>query len=417
MKLNNYILAAFIFLIPSSVFSGGFQIQNTDTLSQQNDFAVNQISAYYDQRQRKTYLQISNISPNNIRIHIQIFQHDKACDELDFFDELTPNDTVVYDLENIVRNNDSAVPVNLGDDSYGYVVVSDTTLDDGNNSNNISSLIGNFRIVDEAGYEYRTNMPSANPFFQTTELENRSNFIAAFNTIIDAKFADVVGYAFESGDVGMRTATVTNIEEGFSFDIFQLDLSEEPLSCDRRNFACGNVMNYGINEDYQNSKGGPLLCPGGGLADPDGGYINFRNGANLDFDGNNPDVGESDVFVNFIGLNNGDGTGSMDSWIQTAPSFITCSDNRLKKDIKYIQTLENGLKLYSFKYKQGISNSDNTYIGIMAQDLNGLGLGDAVVTMPNGYYGVNYSKLGLRMATWDEWNKKGLESIVIDNNN
>ncbi len=52
----------------------------------------------------------------------------------------------------------------------------------------------------------------------------------------------------------------------------------------------------------------------------------------------------------------------------------------------------------------------------MAQDLNELGLENAVVTMPNGYYAVDYSKLGLRMTTLKEWEEKGLDSVVIDNN-
>ena len=79
---------------------------------------------------------------------------------------------------------------------------------------------------------------------------------------------------------------------------------------------CGNVMNYGINEEYLNSRGGPLLCPGGSLSDPKGGFISFENPSNLDgspagSDGNDG----NDMFIGLIGINNGDGTGSMDIWL------------------------------------------------------------------------------------------------------
>ncbi|NIP30140.1 MAG: hypothetical protein GTO02_08335 [Candidatus Dadabacteria bacterium] len=140
-----------------------------------------------------------------------------------------------------------------------------------------------------------------------------SPYTARFNTVNGANYADVIGYGFQGEEFGVNLSTVTNLDLGFSFDVFVFDMDEEPLSCDRRNFACGNVMNYGINEDYPNSRGGPLLCPGGGLANSQGGFINFVNGTN---DGLPPasDADSDAVFVHFIGINNNDGTGSMDNW-------------------------------------------------------------------------------------------------------
>ncbi|NIP31475.1 MAG: hypothetical protein GTO02_18105 [Candidatus Dadabacteria bacterium] len=79
-------------------------------------------------------------------------------------------------------------------------------------------------------------------------------------------------------------------------------------------------MNYGINEDYPASIGNDLLCPGGGLANPEGGYIGLVNGTDLDASPPLRDdtVGGDalDIFVGYIGINNGDGTGSMDLWHQ-----------------------------------------------------------------------------------------------------
>ncbi len=288
-------------------------IQDTDLVID------NQLTAPYDLRDRKTYIQVTNdgtLSGPTTRIHIQIFQHDRGCSELNFFDTLTPNDTVVYDLDNLIKNDGSEVPANFLDDSYGYVVIS--TDNNGNLGN--KSLIGNFRIIDDSGYEYRSNM-SGNAGGCFTDFGTSSRRIANFNTIDGAKYADVIGYAYERE--GFVTSTVTNIEEGFSFDIFTFDLDEDPLSCDRRNFACGNVMNYGINEDYPASRENNLLCPGGGLANPQGGYVSFENASNDDLDGNAIDVEDFDHFIGFIGINNDNGTGSMDIWFNTFSFFCT----------------------------------------------------------------------------------------------
>ena len=98
-------------------------------------------------RERDTYIQITNTSDSTITIHVQVFQNDRNCDELNFNDELTANDTVVYDMDNIVKNNGSEVPINLQNDSFGYVVVS---IGDGSEIlRRGEAIIGNFRIVDE----------------------------------------------------------------------------------------------------------------------------------------------------------------------------------------------------------------------------------------------------------------------------
>ena len=276
-------------------------VQNTDLILDQ------QLTAPYDLRDRKSYIQVTNDGniSSSTRIHIQIFQHDRECTELNFFDTLTANDTVVYDLDNLIRNDGSEVPISLLEDSYGYVVISTDT----NGVLSAPSLIGNFRIIDDTGYEYRSNaIGNANGCTTDIAVSRR---LLNFNTVDGAMYADVIGYAYEREN--FTSSTVTNIEEGFSFDIFVYDMDEEPLSCDRRTFACGNVMNYGINEDYKNSRGGPLLCPGGGLADPNGGYILFDN-RNYPMPPGFVTLGDL-VKYGFIGINNGDGTGSMDSWI------------------------------------------------------------------------------------------------------
>jgi len=68
-------------------------------------------------------------------------------------------------------------------------------------------------------------------------------------------------------------------------------------------------------------------------------------------------------------------------------NVIEASDVRLKKDIKYMFTMKNGVPIYTFKYKW----SDDVNIGTMAQDIEGF-MPEAVGEV-NGFKTVNYSKV------------------------
>lgn len=88
---------------------------------------------------------------------------------------------------------------------------------------------------------------------------------------------------------------------------------------------------------------------------------------------------------------------------------IAISDRRLKRDVHFLLTLPNGMKLYAFRYLW----SDTVYVGVMAQDL----LGDAawrtaVIRRADGYYAVDYASLGLRMARFSEFQRHGIVSVV-----
>ena len=64
------------------------------------------------------------------------------------------------------------------------------------------------------------------------------------------------------------------------------------------------------------------------------------------------------------------------------------SDIRLKEDINYIFTMDNGVPIYTFKYKW----SDDINIGTMAQDIEDM-IPEAVSINSNGYKMVDYSKV------------------------
>lgn len=80
----------------------------------------------------------------------------------------------------------------------------------------------------------------------------------------------------------------------------------------------------------------------------------------------------------------------------TVTAFVAAaayaSDERLKRDIRPVETLSNGLRLYSFRYW----NDDRTFVGVIAQNL----LEDerfrhAVNEDESGYYMVDLAALGL----------------------
>ena len=69
------------------------------------------------------------------------------------------------------------------------------------------------------------------------------------------------------------------------------------------------------------------------------------------------------------------------------------SDVRLKTDIEQVGMTVYGLPLYHFRYKTG----PERFEGVMAQDVLEV-MPDAVVTGDDGFYRVNYGRLGIRMT-------------------
>jgi len=69
------------------------------------------------------------------------------------------------------------------------------------------------------------------------------------------------------------------------------------------------------------------------------------------------------------------------------------SDIRLKENITKTGVSESGIPIYTFNYK----NQKQVWSGTMAQDLIGIGKGDAVTIMDNGYYAVYYDMIDVDM--------------------
>jgi len=325
MSKTKILTLVFSFLILGSINSfAGFGIQVNETDNGEN-FSL---FAFYDLRDRESFLQITNTFSGPARVHVQIFNVGNLCNENNFFDEYTGNDTHVYNMRDILTNDTNPSGVDLPEDAYGIVAFS--TVVAPNNFFIEGALVGNFRVLDNAGFEYRTNMVGIT---SSESFISFADYTANFNQQGGVSFSDIVGLILQ------RTESSTGDEWDASdilntfivADVDIIDNSEVLLSCRDVIFACikpddaivdelfaisegtnGFVgqngasvasFEYGINNTIPHSKGGELLCPGNVIGE---GILN------LTIQGIAPD-NQRTAFPAFIGLNNGNGRGSMDS--------------------------------------------------------------------------------------------------------
>jgi hypothetical protein len=97
--------------------------------------------------------------------------------------------------------------------------------------------------------------------------------------------------------------------------------------------------------------------------------------------------------------------------IGSGPPVGLASDRRVKTDIKQIGRLENGVKIYSFRFLW----EDRVRVGVIAQDLlEKPETKKSVLTLANGLLGVDYAALGMRMASEAEWLAHGASAMKAD---
>lgn len=303
------VVLSILMVFPHNVFAGGKGGPDLNTVI--TDSASSRLIGYWDLRDRETFFQVTNTNGDDVRIHIQVFDVSSDCAEFDYFDTLTPRDTHVYDIRELDRNN--GVELSAPDFSEGHGIIAVTHVNNDDSFNSQTVLTGNFRIQDSGGFEYRTNL--AGP---RSEYESEPGYINSrinFNDISGASFTDLVVIALEYiNDPG----SVIPVTQEYEVGLFDED--ENPVSCSPVILGCspdfpfsdvtlnhdeGGVINVGINQAITNSRGGPSLCLGNDTT----GYLELRSG---EFFNGIPEGG----FV-FIGLNNGDGTGSMDSAVSS----------------------------------------------------------------------------------------------------
>ncbi len=328
-----------------------FSIQNVhsgvDTIDaaflSESDTANYQLYSVYDLRDRESFIQLTNtdggsVFPAGVTVHFQVFDVGNNCIENNFFDTYTPNDTHIYNMRDILTNNGNPSGVVLPDNSYGIVIISIIGEDgfiEGFEEPEFQVLLGNFRIIDDQGYEYRTNSTGSPQVIGSnidgiSPFEDDSSYNFNFNSEKGVVLSDIYGISVGTNGAFFDTDSVdvSNPTENFTLlDVDLYNLNEVPFSCRNIIYACitadsprysellesvseASVANfeYGINEAIPNSKGGELLCPSNVISD---GFARLSVIAQS--------TGEVEYFIGFAGLNNGNGRGSMDSfWTPTA---------------------------------------------------------------------------------------------------
>ena len=258
-----------------------------------------QLYAFMDLRDRESFVQVTNILPGPTVVHVQVFDVNNLCNENNFFDVYTGNDTHVYNMRDITTNDGNPAGFVLPEGAYGMVIVTEVTGIGGPTDPSRNAIVGNFRILDAAGYEYRTNMLGISSL-EVSPLLEIQNYYFNYNNKGNVTLSDVVGMSIEqdpgSGEVIVGPAQTS---AGFDIDIFNLD--EQIFSCRDIVFSCTpDTFEYGINDAITHSRGKSPLCPSNVV--PEG--IVLLQPEGVDYDN----------FIGYVGLNNGNGRGSMDSF-------------------------------------------------------------------------------------------------------
>ena len=305
---------------------------------------------FFDLRDRETFIQFTytdrflgddddDSSGLDATAHVQIFNVADNCNENNFFDVYTPEDTHTYNMRDIQTNDGNPSGVVLPDDAYGIVVIF-LSRNSGENGIFPGDSIGNMRILDDNGYEYRTNAVAPIGVFIDPP-QNLPPFLFGgaysfnFNSEAGVTFSDVVGITIFANDPDdpsefeFVALPVQGIYSPFDIDIY--DLNEVPFSCRDIIFSCvdednplveellevagtANVASfeYGINNAIPHSKGGELLCPGNVITDGTV-YLIPEPYTQAAADIMDP-IGNGPIFSGFVGLNNGNSRGSLDSF-------------------------------------------------------------------------------------------------------
>jgi len=319
-----FFIFSFVFLSTVSSFSGtSFEIPVSDTSDPI-------LFGFFDLRERETFIQVTNVDTDSAghNVHIQIYDVSNNCNENNFFDLYTVNDTHVYNLRDIKTNDGNDSGVVLLDGAYGVFVAFGRV-------GPVQELIGNLRILDNHGYEYRTNLQGTfrdgNPTNDDLEIFATFNFSPKGGVTL----SDVVFIVLDESSSDAQDAQIADIlDQWVTVDVNIFDINENPFSCRKVILACINQdsplyealleeaanrtsggcsgggcaasvvdIEYGINNAIPHSKGGELLCPGNNISE---GFVRLEHIGKAD--------GSEDEVVVFVGLNNGNGRGSMDSF-------------------------------------------------------------------------------------------------------
>lgn len=314
-KLIKILIFSFLVFSSTNLYAGfAPTINETDT----GDY---QLVGFFDLRDRETFIQLTNSDIFSRSVHIQLFDVSNNCNENNFFDFYTPNDTHIYNIRDIATNDTNPSGVVLPQNAYG-IFVATFIFPSSPPSSSLNRFFGNQRIEDNNGYEYRTNLSGIGN--DELSSSNPRSYTFNFNSESGVILSDVVGIQLDgesnaSPEGEVLAADIVNIWTSWDIDIY--NTNEVPFSCRNVIFACTDQNNpllealledsgdasvasfeYGINDAIPHSKGSELLCPNNII---NNGFVRLLNIGNGDETG--------DPFVLYVGLNNGNGRGSMDA--------------------------------------------------------------------------------------------------------
>ena len=299
------LLLTLVFIPFNNSHSGGLVLPLSET-----DTNVYQLYSFYDLRERESFVQVTS-PETNVTVHFQVFDVSNLCTENNFFDTYTPADTHIYNMRDIQTNNGNDSGVILSDGAYGFVVVT-AVLAQGQPADTDANIIGNFRVIDNSGYEYRSN--SQNGTLLTDLSGNRFTF--NYTSLGGINESDVIGITVNNVDSGEVTASLS----GVTFDTNLYNNNEIPFSCSDTTFSCmESAFEYGINDALPGSRSAGVTCISNNI---DEGFVVLdritTNGTEL--------------FAGYVGLNTGGSSrGSMDSMWEESSQELTnlsqiCSD-------------------------------------------------------------------------------------------
>ena len=193
-------------------------MSSCDEISYESDTNSFQLVSFFDLRERETFIQLTNTNDDSRNVHVQIFDVDNNCNENDFFDNYTGNDTHVYNMRDILTNDGNPSGIALPDGAYGFVVI--TTAQEAEDS-----LIGSFRVLDNNGYEYRTNSLGTSLFDEIISPNSEVTF--NFNIQGEVSLSDIIGITFNpESNIPFEVTAADLINSWALVDINILDLNE-----------------------------------------------------------------------------------------------------------------------------------------------------------------------------------------------
>lgn len=292
--------------------------------------ASSQLFYFYDETFPDTDIQVTNTNDTqSVTIHVQIFRNDGdaiVCDERDFFDELTPNDTHLYELDELNTNGGETVSIDPGG-TAGFVVITPVVSVSDASAISFHHLIGNFNRESE-GLNVNAMGREAVDFTTGEPLED--------GTVLDGVTGGFVvlqpdEYLFDftgEGDVSVYAASFidsygppgllgyTILPGEIEFTSFIFDFEENPTSCGDITLSC--FFRIGINDtlELENSASGLIapqeeICPGtitpdntDNEGDPEGwiriflsGFDQFENTVAIYTTDENGDSGDGGKYV------------------------------------------------------------------------------------------------------------------------